>query len=239
MTADRQNDPDHLARLLSVAIAGSARGSSCPDDETVAALTSGSLDAGDRRAALAHLSECSLCRSAVSSIVRALATRDLGRAMPASSQPLWRRVVPIALPAAAAATIVLVFAMPQDTDRLRESSRVPLLTVPIESLPPHRAPTILLGSAPVPTSPLGSVPAVYELRWGAVDGADRYRVTVFDEIGSVVFETELDGLMATLPDSVGLVPGERYLWKVEARLEFDRWTASELVEFHVATPRRP
>jgi len=33
-----------------------------------------------------------------------------------------------------------------------------------------------------------------------------------------------------------LVSGRPYLWKVEARIGFDRWVTSTLVEFSIAAP---
>jgi len=74
-----------------------------------------------------------------------------------------------------------------------------------------------------------------------VPGADRYRVTLFDASGHVLYETQLAGTVAVLPDTVVLVAGRPYLWKVAARTGWDRWSPSELVEFSLAprggTPR--
>ena len=45
--------------------------------------------------------------------------------------------------------------------------------------------------------------------------------------------------VATLPDSIALVPGQPYLWSVEARIGWDRWTTSPLTAFSVVpAPRR-
>ena len=67
-----------------------------------------------------------------------------------------------------------------------------------------------------------------------VAGADRYRVTLFDGGGRVLFETQLADTLAALPDSILLDPGRPYLWKVEARTGWQRWSASGLVEFSIA-----
>jgi len=82
------------------------------------------------------------------------------------------------------------------------------------------------------------VAAVNALRWSPVAGADRYRVTVFDATGGVVYATEVSDTVVAFPDSVALVPGDSYLWKVDARTGFDRWAASELAEFTIAGARR-
>jgi hypothetical protein len=87
-------------------------------------------------------------------------------------------------------------------------------------------------------SPVGAVAAAPLLRWAPVDGADRYRVTLFDADGEVLYETELTDTVAPVPDTVAVLPGQTYLWKVEARTDFDRWVGSELVEFSITGPRR-
>ncbi len=63
-------------------------------------------------------------------------------------------------------------------------------------------------------------------------------MTVFDATGGVVYATELADTVVAFPDSVALIPGDSYLWKVDARTGFDRWAASELAEFSIAAPRR-
>jgi hypothetical protein len=102
-----------------------------------------------------------------------------------------------------------------------------------DSAPPHRAPTITAISSPVPMSPVGIVALAETLRWATVPGADRYRVTLFDDAGGVVYETQTAATVVALPDSVHLTPGRSYLWKVEARTGWGRWSASELVEFSI------
>lgn len=77
-----------------------------------------------------------------------------------------------------------------------------------------------------------------DLRWSPVAGADRYRVTVFDATGGVVYASESADTVLAFPDSITLVPGASYLWKVDARTGFDRWATSELAEFRVAESRR-
>ncbi|MGD8866435.1 MAG: hypothetical protein PVI01_02375 [Gemmatimonadales bacterium] len=108
-----------------------------------------------------------------------------------------------------------------------------------EPSPPHRAPPITAAPAPQAVRPVGTVADAKSLRWTAVSGADLYRATLFDADGEVLFETELAGTEAVLPDSVLLAPDKTYWWSVDARLGFGRWVASELIEFSVARgPRR-
>lgn len=192
----------------------------CLDDDTMAALAEGALEPALRDAALPHLAACPRCRATVASVARVLRDASVARAALAVEPGAWRRrvyrIAAIALPAAAA--VVLILASPR---------------IPEEGESIHRAPTITAAPAPAPASPVGVVSDVRTLRWAAVPSADRYRVTLFDTEGRVLHEAEVVGASAVLPDSVVLVPGARYLWKVEARTGFDRWTSSELVEFSI------
>lgn len=189
----------------------------CLDDDTVAALSEGTLDAEPRAAALPHLASCAACREAVASVSRALSDPSVAREAKGVRRLPRRVFYRIALPLAAAAALVLILARPR-----------PDLNQPL-----HRAPTITAAVAPAPISPVGRVAGAASLQWTAVAGADRYRVTLFDAEGRVLYETELTGTVATVPDSVALVPGRPYLWKVEARTGFDRWSASDLIEFSI------
>lgn len=216
-------DPDQLHLLrhaLEAHVRAGGAGSptpECLDDDTVAALAEGTLDAGARAAAVAHLATCSRCRSAVASVVRVLADRSVAREVQAVEGGGRRRLYPIALSAAAA--VLLVLAWPQPVD---------------DGGTGHRAPTITAAAIPVGISPVGSVADADFLRWTTVTGADRYRVTLFEARGRVLYETYLVDTVVALPDSIVLEPGRPYLWKVEARTGFDRWSASRLVEFQVA-----
>jgi hypothetical protein len=98
---------------------------------------------------------------------------------------------------------------------------------------PHRAPPITDVSVPVPIAPVGIVAEATSLRWASAVGSDRYRVTLFDAGAQVLFETEVADTAVAVPDSVALVPGQTYLWKVEARTGWNRWTTSHLVEFSI------
>jgi hypothetical protein len=184
------------------------------DDDTIAALAEGTLAPERRAAVLPHVASCARCRGVVESVARALVDPAVARELSIDSR--GRRVIRIAMPLAAAAVVLLLLSSPWD----RGSG--------------HRGPPPPPATVPVPRSPLGTVAAVDELRWSAVAGADRYRVTLFDAAGRVLYETEGLDTVAALPDSITLVPGATYLWKADARTGFDRWTASPLVEFSIA-----
>jgi putative zinc finger protein len=205
-----------LRRMLATRVRPEAPTPQCVGDDVLAAMAAGTLDAAERAQVLPHIAGCTHCRGAVASVARALADRAVAREVRAASAGRWSRVLRVAVPAAAAAAVLLLV-WPRPTDDVT-----------------HRAPPITAVPAPVPMSPVGVVAEVERLRWGSVPGADRYRVTLFDEAGRVLYEAEVGDTAAALPDSLILRSGARYLWKVEARVGFDRWAASGLVEFSVA-----
>jgi hypothetical protein len=197
----------------------------CLDDGTVAALVDGTLDAASRAAVLPHLAGCRHCRSRVASLTRALADPTVAREAHALEDGRQRRVLRIAQIAGgvAAAAVLVLLAWPAQ----------------IEEPSPHRAPPITAAPAPEAVSPVGTVADAPSLGWTAVPGADLYRVTLFDAQGTVLYEADLADTVAILPASLLPARGETYWWQVEARLGFDRWAASELIEFSVAPGTRP
>jgi anti-sigma factor RsiW len=193
----------------------------CLDDDTVAALAEGILDAARRQAVMPHLSRCPRCRAAVASVARALADPGIAREV-ATIQGIRRRgVYRIALPLAAAAALLLVFAWPRGRESGGHRGQPPAATTP------------------TPIAPVGVVASASPIQWTAVAGADRYRVTLSDTSGRLLYETRVTDTVVSLPDSIVLVPGRSYVWLVEARTGFDRWSTSRLVEFSIAGPASP
>jgi hypothetical protein len=208
-------NPEHLLRL------GADRGTNeptpeCIDDETVAALAEGALDGTARDAALAHVATCARCRRAVSSVARVLADPAVSREARATARP---RLRPLTLASGIAAAAIVAF--------------VALPWRAADDTSTHRAPTITATASPVLMSPVGVVADARTLRWTGVGGTDRYRVTLFDATGGVVFETQTTDTLVTIPGSVRLERAQGYFWKVEARTGWNRWSASEMVEFSV------
>ena len=208
-------NPEHFLRLRAER-GGTSPAAGCLDDETIAALAEGSLDGAARDVAMGHIAGCARCRSAVSSVARALADPAVSQEVRATSRPRLR-LLTIASGIAAAA-IVAVVAIPWRS---------------ADDASTHRAPTITAAAGPVLTAPVGVVANARALRWTGVAGADRYRVTLFDATGSVVYETQTSDTDAELPDTISVQRGSRYFWKVEARTGFNRWSSSDLVEFSV------
>lgn len=225
------DEAERLRRLLSPhARAEPSATPDCVDDDTIAALAEGSLEAEDHAAVLSHVSACARCRSTVASVARALSdpavAREIraveDRRLPTGTRRRFRRIGRIAAGAAAAA-VLLLLTWPQQHDEPQ----------------PHRAPPITMAPAPEAIRPVGPVTEASHLAWMSVSGADRYRVALFDAEGAVLYETEGPDTVAALPDSVLPGPGETYWWRVEARLGFDRWVASDLIEFSVSQESVP
>jgi anti-sigma factor RsiW len=206
------------ALLRAAAAQPGPAGPDCLDEETIAAVVDGALDPAARDRATRHLASCARCRRAVASVLRGLDDPAVSREIAALEHGRVRRLSRFALPLVAAAAVVLFLVWPRTAD---------------DNLSRHRAPTITSAAAPVPLAPVAAVAEARVLRWSAVRGADRYHVTLFDAAGRVRYEAQLADTAATLPDSVNLTPGQSYLWNVEARIGWDRWSSSPLTEFSV------
>lgn len=204
--------------MLDTRVRSEAATPDCLDDEAIAALSDGTLKPALRASVLPHVAACPRCRGALASVARTLADPAVARELAAAGG--GRRSYRIAVPLAAAAALLLLLWSPAN-----------------DGAPGHRGPPPP-ATTPVPRSPVGTVAAVRELRWSHVVGADRYRVTLFDATGRVLYTIEVPDTVAAFPDSIALIPGATYLWKADARTGFDRWAASELAEFSIAGARR-
>lgn len=219
-------DLDQLrGQLAPFLAAGDARGRptpGCLDDLVTAALADGTLESGARTSAVSHLASCSRCRASVASVVKALGDPAIRREIPASPRRTGRRVAWLAVPLAAAAALFFVVWLPRTSG---------------DSSGPHRGSPA--SGTPVAIAPLGIVAEVQVLRWAPVFGADRYRITLFDGESHIVFAKEVGDVRVALPDSTVLVPGGTYVWMVEARTDWNRWTASAPVTFTLAPGGAP
>lgn len=176
---------------------------------TLAGYVSRTLRPGEREEIERHLADCTLCASEIGDLIR---LRDRVR------RP--RQWIRLASAVAAAAVILLIW-----TGRPRleapTTRELPLTSVVVPT--------------PLPVQPGGPT----ELRWTSVPGAIGYRVVVYDSLGETLLETERPDTMLALSDSVDLVAGALYLWKVEAEASPDRWTSSELARFRAAPTAGP
>lgn len=198
----------------------------CLEAETVGALADGTLGADARAHALAHLATCAFCRQAVASVAAALADGPITHEIAvAEGRVGWRRRLLIAMPIAAAALLVVMLG--------RNTSDQPGSPVLRDSVV-----TDTTALAPAPIAPRGSVLRVNRFVWSSVPRVQRYRLRLYNEEGDVLWTTETADTVVTMPDSIDLLPRATYLWKVEAQTEWQRWAASDLVEFRLGGPSR-
>jgi hypothetical protein len=178
----------------------------------VAAYLDGALAPTDSARVEAHAAECDMCRTELVEASWLLRT-----------QPRVRRwYVPAGAVAAAAAVILLLWPRPAGGP---------------EGASGYREPAVTTSVAPVAVAPRGVAAGARLLVWTGVPRADRYRLTLFDGTGSVVWETQTADTLARVPESIRLRVGASYFWKVEAQTGWNRWVASDLVEFSLGAPR--
>jgi hypothetical protein len=188
-------------------------GTEHPDSRMVAAYLDGALTPEARAQFEAHAVDCVACRQELIEVARVL-------------RPRRRRVIRYTYvgACAAAAAAVVVFVWPKSRSEAVRSSD-------------YREPVVSTTLAPVPVSPRGASAAPSHLVWTAVAGVRLYELTLYDERGQVLWETESSDTVASLPDSIRLKPGASYFWRVEARTAWRRQAASDLTEFSVGRPQ--
>jgi hypothetical protein len=69
--------------------------------------------------------------------------------------------------------------------------------------------------------------------WTSLPGTRTYEITLYDDKGTVLWETSAADTAIVLPERVTLAPGRSYFWRVEAHTASQRTSASDLVEFSV------
>jgi len=180
----------------------------------VAAFLDGALSPPDRSRLAAHLMQCDACRNELIEMARLFHTRPRRRR--------WYVPVGAATAVAAAALLLVVWSRPGTEVAVPSGYREPAVTTAV---------------APIAIAPRGVITLPLKLVWSAVPRADRYRLTLFDATGIVVWETQTADTVAPLPESMRLRPGAPYLWKVEAQTGWRRWVGSDLVEFSIVSPR--
>ncbi len=220
-----------IASLLQSPADGALETKDCFDELTVADILDNGVDFTQHPELILHLSACSRCRDQVTSVARALRHPSVAAEIDHAAFPSelrvtrsWRFVGLGALTAVAAAAAFMV-AGPLAGKR---ASR-PLVSV--TNAQTHREPGMTTTTAPSLIAPIGALAAADTFRWTSVPRADRYRLTVFDRDGIVVWEADVGDTAIAWPDSIPGRRGTTYLWKVEARTGWDRWVASEMVEF--------
>jgi hypothetical protein len=191
----------------------------CLDEESIAGIAEGNVDPIGSPSIQAHVLGCARCAHELAGAARLLEDGEVRRALDGGSADSGdaqrrRRLVIGGLSVAAAAVLILALRPPL-------SSKV--------AKPTYREESVTSVAAPVPISPLGVTAAPDTFRWTAVPRADRYRLTVFDRGGSVVWETITRDTAVAQPDLLWQSANGTYLWRVEARVGWeDRWAASDL-----------
>lgn len=214
---------EEAARLVASGSRDDSAAARCLDETDIVQLVDGSLEPEHRAALVAHTASCATCRESVAALTRLVADpsirHELEHLQPARrSMAAGRRFRLLAGVVAAAAVVALI--MPQ-LSRLGNE----------EATPSHRAGDLSLSAPPVPLSPLGVAVGSIPFEWSSTPLADRYEVTLFDDRGTILWQVHTTDTVAVLPDSVSLLPGSSYFWRSRARIGFDRWTESELVQF--------
>lgn len=181
--------------------------------DDLASFVDGKLSPVSQSRVEAHLATCDECRAeviAVSRLMRARASR--------------RRFYLPAIAAVAAALILFVVARPASVG-----------TTPSNI---DREPVITAVVAPTVVAPRGAVTGAPQLVWTSVPHADLYRITLFDDAGGSVWESQTRDTSAALPGSIKLRSRASYYWRIEAQTGWNRWVASDLIEFSIAAPGR-
>ena len=169
----------------------------------VAAYVDGALPPPARSRVEGHLADCHACRTEIVAVARVVRARHRRH---------W--YVPIGL-AAAAALVLLIW------PRSGEETATP---------PNYREPVVTTTVAPVIIAPRGPTTAPRRLVWSSVPHADRYRMTLYDATGAVLWESQTNDTTATIPATIGLEPGSYFL-QVAAQTGWNRWVASDLIDF--------
>lgn len=197
-------------------------GPECLAPPALAAFIDGTLGQPERSAAVEHVATCSHCRAELADLMDLLEAPEVRREREPARAPGSRRLLRVGSAIAAAAVLVIIATRAFAPDG--ESN--------------HRSSTSPQALTPVVLGPVGEVAAVESLAWRAIPGSDWYRVTVFDAHGAVVLEQEGPDTLLVVPDSIRFEAGQTYLWRVEARIGWDRWVGTSLLRFSVGSPRQ-
>jgi hypothetical protein len=177
--------------------------------EEIAAFIDGSLTETDRTELEAHLEVCAGCRREANEVAQFLRER--------SSRRRWLVAAPIA-----AAIVGLLLLYPGSRsplpDRSVQVERGAEATAQREALLPVE---VIAPPEDVPIEP-----AALAFVWRGLETGTTFRLTLTDDSGRPVWSTEVSDTTVTLPVTVALEDGERYLWYVDALLPDGREASS-------------
>ncbi len=218
--------------LLRDATAPSDRATGCLTDEELAAAAE-SL-ARTEASSLTHLAECGRCRERFAAGQRVLRSGDVSAEvsrLESQVTPFRRRSARGYMTAAAMlAAAVLAGVM------LRSDAAFGPRTAAEDLGGVHRENAITTTVAPEIVAPVDPAAATDSLIWTSVPHADRYRVTIFDHEGTLVWEAHTADTALVVPLPPGDAGARLYVWKVDARTALDRWVSSQWRELLVSPP---
>jgi hypothetical protein len=198
------------------------------DHSAIAAIAGGNSVAP---ADLDHLSKCETCRRSVSAVAHILSDPDVAAEITRLDPSPARRSTWAIRSAGAIAAVAAVAALAIGVERTQKQQ--PLS----EAAPAMREGVITSSAPPRIVSPVGTSGAGTRLVWTATPDADLYRVRVWTPEGKVAFTSETQDTTLLLPAELQHA-GAVYLWEVSARTGWDRWVASDFVQFTVGAKGR-
>jgi hypothetical protein len=199
---------DELRRLYAVVVARRTepRGEHCPSPEALKGMAEGVGSESERLALLDHIGECAECQ------------RDLELFRVAQARPAERWVLYTGV--AAAAAVVLVAALlwrgrPTPSDPTRGNhDRIELVT-PRGSVSGNRPPAFI---------------------WRSMPEAIGYSFELLDDRPVRTFHLMLPDTALVLPDSVALIAGRVYTWRVRPVLPSGEGPPSAFLSFTLQKP---
>jgi len=186
----------------------SSSGSEHLESGVVASYLDGGLPPEHRARVEAHASECAVCRWELIEVARLLHSRR--------RRPAWYA----GAAAVAAAAVIAILVWPGSAPEPGGAGD-------------YREPAGTTTVAPAALAPQGLSSGLTRLEWTSVPRNRGYRVTLYDDRGTVLWETETSDTVAPLPDRIHLTPGTTYFWRVEARTGWHRWASSGLTPFSI------
>ena len=181
--------------------------------DIIAAYLNRAVAREEKEAIELHLLVCRDCR------------RDLAEAAELGQRRRAKRVLVWGAPAAAAAVLALFLLGPFGRIGVPSGGDAVLRGQPTEG-------TARFAALAPPEGVAVAVDSL-EFAWRSAGGQVHYLLTLTDENGDVVWTTGTSDTTAVLPRSVGLQPGGRYFWYVDALLEGAASSTTGIHEFVV------
>jgi len=185
------------------------------DESQISAFVDRDLSEAERRRIQAHIDQCSSCRAALVDVMRVVDSFGQADARPTPAPLAARNPTPptrrsrVIIGALTAAGVVAIgFLLPRtDQSPSRERSTINIADrsadtrISIEVVTPLRNDSV-------------SAHALH-FRWRSVAGIDLYHVVVLDSSGAPVWSGDAGRASQMSADSLALVPGNAYFWRVD------------------------